>query len=171
VETIRKGNWDTDQATKTKLLTEYIESIKQHGVGCSEVSCGNARLLEYILDEAKAAKIPSADIQHAKAALEQQLGMDISAAARVLKTFAKTNDTRTAKEVAEGREVLDNKADAEKLETVDGFVMEARDQSQKENAPDRPEVAMSVWSLAWPPLAVLCLMIAWFFFPTARRHG
>ena len=48
LETVRKGYWNADQATKAKLLNEYIESINKHGVNCTDVSCGNARLLESV---------------------------------------------------------------------------------------------------------------------------
>ncbi len=67
LETVRKGYWNADQATKSKLLSEYIESINKHGVNCTDVSCGNAKLLEYVMKEAAKAGVPAPAIANARA--------------------------------------------------------------------------------------------------------
>ena len=70
METIRKGYWAADRETLDRLLTEYVESVNTHGVGCAEHTCGNPRLLEYVLDQARIAEIPAVDLE----AFEQALG-------------------------------------------------------------------------------------------------
>ena len=52
VETIRKDYWNADEETTRRLLSEYVESVAAFGVGCAGHTCGNPRLLQYVLDEA-----------------------------------------------------------------------------------------------------------------------
>ena len=94
IETIRKDHWNADQATRTRLLEEYINSINEHGVSCTEVSCGNGRLLEYVMNEAAKANIPAPALANARAALEQAMGKSIETAADELRAFAQRNDAR-----------------------------------------------------------------------------
>lgn len=94
IETIRKDRWNADQATRTRLLEEYIGSINEHGVSCTEVSCGNGRLLEYVMNEAARANVPAPALASARAALEQAMGKSIETAAEELRAFAQRNDAR-----------------------------------------------------------------------------
>lgn len=88
IETIRKGGWNADVKIRRKLLQEYLASVNQHGVNCTEASCGNARLLEYVLDEAQAAGLDAEAITHAKDAFESAMGRSIKQAADELRSFA-----------------------------------------------------------------------------------
>ncbi|MGC3982560.1 MAG: cobaltochelatase subunit CobN [Steroidobacteraceae bacterium] len=103
LETVRKDYWKADQQTKTKLLQEYIDSINQHGVSCAEHTCGNGRLLEYVMQEAKAAGIPTPALDSARAALEKAIGKKIEVAAQQLRDFAQRNDAAENAERAQGQ--------------------------------------------------------------------
>ena len=58
VETIRKGYWETDAATLERLLREHVDSVAEHGVGCSVQTCANPRLLRYVLEQGAVMNIP-----------------------------------------------------------------------------------------------------------------
>ncbi|HEV7692742.1 MAG TPA: cobaltochelatase subunit CobN [Hyphomonadaceae bacterium] len=103
IETVRKGYWKADEATKTKLLEEYIESIDEHGVSCTEVSCGNGRLLEYVMQGAAKAGVPAPKLAAARAALEKAMNKKIEVAAAELKDFAQKNEVREIAERDQGR--------------------------------------------------------------------
>jgi cobaltochelatase CobN len=126
-ETVRKGYWKADAATRATLAREYIDSIQRHGVSCTEVSCGNARLLEFVLQEARKAGVAPGAIANVKQALEKAMGRDIEAAASQLRDFAKSNDAReTATAKAAGAKGA--------APTVRGYVMQERQQSQSSAA-------------------------------------
>src|SRR5690606_30910803 len=103
IETIRKDYWRTDAATKNTLIREYLESVNKHGVSCSEVTGPNARLLEYVLDEAGAAGVPAPAVDNARQALETAMGKRIAAAAQALREFAPRNDAGGNAERDQGR--------------------------------------------------------------------
>ncbi|HEY8429169.1 MAG TPA: cobaltochelatase subunit CobN, partial [Sandaracinaceae bacterium] len=63
IETVRKGYWQADAATLATLVQEYIDSVNEHGVGCSDHTCGNPRLLEYVIEQAVAAGVPAPAIE------------------------------------------------------------------------------------------------------------
>jgi cobaltochelatase CobN len=103
LETTRKGYWKADSATKTKLLNEYIESINKHGVNCTDVSCGNGKLLDYVMKEAAKAGVPAPAIANARSQLEKAMGKTIEAAAQELSQFSQNNDARELAERAQGQ--------------------------------------------------------------------
>jgi cobaltochelatase CobN len=97
LETIRKDYWKADQATLDELLTRYVESVNTHGINCTDVSCGNARLMEYVVQQAEAlGNIPSVDIEAFRAEVEAAIKGSIEEAARSQEAFAKSNDARIA---------------------------------------------------------------------------
>ena len=190
IETIRKDHWNADDATKTRLLNEYIESINSHGVSCTEVSCGNGRLLEYVMQEAAKANIPAPAIDSARSKLEQAMGKTVAEAAEELRAFAKRNDAAedakqatSRKDVAAARALAATapapaatpqpqpvpeepkpqelaKAEPKQLE---GQVMteEKRTQPKPEAATVAEPVTLAGWELAWPAILVFGLMIGW----------
>ena len=104
LETVRKGYWNADPQTKAKLLSEYIESINKHGVNCTDVSCGNAKLLEYVMKEAAKAGVPAPAIANARGQLEKAMGKKIEVAAEALRQFTQKNDAREIAERAQGQQ-------------------------------------------------------------------
>ncbi|MFT3722223.1 MAG: cobaltochelatase subunit CobN [Hyphomonadaceae bacterium] len=190
IETIRKDHWNADEATKARLLSEYIESINTHGVSCTEVSCGNGRLLEYVMQEAAKANIPAPAIDSARAKLEQAMGRTVAEAAEELRAFAKRNDAaEDAKQAASRDDVEAARAlaatapapaattqtqpapeepkpqDVAKAEPkqLEGQVMteEKRTQPKPEAAAVAEPVTLAGWELAWPAILVFGLMIGW----------
>ena len=190
IETIRKDHWNADEATRTRLLEEYIGSINEHGVSCTEVSCGNGRLLEYVMQEAAKANIPAPALDAARAALEQAMGKKIEVAAEELRAFAKRNDAAEDARQAESRASIANAmASAEAAPSpsqtlapetptremppeptappepqhFEGAVMteEVRSPPKTEAAAAAEPVPLTPWDLAWPALVVVGLLGAW----------
>jgi cobaltochelatase CobN len=48
LETIRKGYWKADEATKTQIAELHVELIKKHKPGCSGFVCDNSKLQNMI---------------------------------------------------------------------------------------------------------------------------
>ena len=146
VETIRKGYWEADRETLDRLLIEYVESVTTHGVGCAEHTCGNPRLLEYVLNEARLAEIPGEDLEAFQEALEQALGVDIETAARAAEAFVRRNE-----------------AESGPTENLDGFRME-ESISELESAPAVPvdqSLGDAERAALWVGIPVLGLLVAW----------
>ena len=93
VETIRKDYWQADEATTERLLREHVESVAKHGVGCSEHTCGNPRLLRYVLEQGAAMNIPGPALEAYRAAMEEAIGADIETAAAELEAFVRWNES------------------------------------------------------------------------------
>jgi len=106
IETIRKDYWKADAGTRGKLVREYLESVNKHGVNCTDVSCGNARLLRYVMQQAVGAGVPAPMIVKARAALEKAMGRSIESASSDLEAFAKRNDARETAERAQARQTV-----------------------------------------------------------------
>ncbi len=94
IETIRKDYWDADQETLTELLEALVESVDQHGISCSEVVCGNPRLLEYVLIEGERASIDGVDLANFRQVVEAAIQANIEELARAMEEFAETNDAQ-----------------------------------------------------------------------------
>ncbi len=146
METIRKGYWAADRETLDRLLTEYVESVNTHGVGCAEHTCGNPRLLEYVLDQARIAEIPAVDLEAFEQALEQALGIDIETAARAAEAFVRRNE-----------------AESIMSENLQGLRME-ESVSELETSPAVPasdSFGDSERAALWVGVPVLGLLVAW----------
>jgi cobaltochelatase CobN len=184
LETVRKGYWRADQQTKTKLLSEYVDSINKHGVNCTDVSCGNARLLEYVMKEAAKAGVPAPAIANARAQLEKAMGKKIEVAAEALRQFSQANDARELAERAQARRApsalqapanaaasnarAPGKAASSKVQQaasklLQGLVMSEETRSltpPKTDAAAKPP-ALSLWDVTWPIALLLTLLLGW----------
>src|SRR5690606_22309360 len=100
--------WKADEATRARLVREYLDNVTRPGVASTDVSCGNGRLVRYVLDEAERTGVPAPTIEQAQAAFEQAMGRPIEAAASELEAFAQRNDARAAVERAEGLRILEH---------------------------------------------------------------
>ncbi len=176
IETTRKGYWSADEGTRARLLAEFIESVNAHGASCSEVTCGNPRLLAHILKEAPAAGVPAPAIASAQAAFEDLLDRTIDGAAQELVAFAARNDAAEAAESAGAREMLRNPDSAGAAaiaaaapEALEGFLMQEEDRSDTPPTPmETPATEMRAIDLVWPPAAAFGLLMAWLFWPARR---
>jgi cobaltochelatase CobN len=133
LETTRKGYWQADAETRATLVREYLESVAEHGVGCSDNTCGNARLLEYVVEQARAANVPAADVAAFVAAVEQATGAPIAELAAAAREFVAANEARLANRAVPGA------AEAAVPESVDAAELRGyRLQNMAEPASEQP---------------------------------
>ena len=92
LETIRKGYWQPDDDTRNELLQRYVESVSEFGINCTELSCGNPRLMEYVLQQGLQTDIPQLALDAFREAVETAMRGGIEAGARALENFARDND-------------------------------------------------------------------------------
>ena len=150
IETVRKAYWDADEATLTRLLDEYVDSVNTHGVGCSTHTCGNPRLLEYVLERAAETGVPAVELEAFQATVEQAIGIDIESAADAAEAFVRRNEAVSETD-------------------LEGFRMT--------ESVDRPETPTDVadgagptpWDGLWAGLPVLGALVAWSAW--RRRRG
>ena len=96
METIRKGYWGADQATRETLLQRYISSVNRHGVGCAENTCGNPLLMEFVVNEAAAAGVAPAEVEKFRIAVEEATQEKIEDLAAAARDFIQQNEARIA---------------------------------------------------------------------------
>jgi len=152
IETVRKDFWKPDKATKETLLREYLESVAAHGVNCTENSCGNARLLQYVLEQGRAAGIPSPLLDKAQAAFEKAMGEAVAPAAQRLQEFAERNDAREKAEAGAARAAPDD---------LKGYLMEQENRSQRQQSAGTQSGQSSPWSTLWWAIPLLSLLLLW----------
>ena len=147
VETIRKGYWEADEATTRRLLSEYVESVATHGVGCAGHTCGNPRLLQYVLDEGAVMNIPGPSLDTFRTAMEEAIGTDIARAAAAAEDFVRRNEARPAT----------------MTRNLEGFRMEATlDDAVPVPAPrSAGEASDGAWDALWVGVPLLGFLVAW----------
>jgi len=159
VETIRKGYWEADRATETKLLEEYVASVNRNGVGCAEFTCGNPQLQKYVLDEGLRAGIPVPALDGFRRAMEAATGAGIESGVEDAESFVAENDA----EMARNLETIP--ARSRIARQLEGYVMDQ--QADSEQSPTRPNIGATrtefVVLLTSAP--VLLLLLLW-----RRRH-
>ena len=163
VETVRKGYWKADAATQKKLLEEYVNSVARHGASGSELTTGNPRLQKYVLDEGRKVGIPVPALDAFQKAMEQATATQIDAAAEDAENFAKQNDTQMAANLAK------IPAMSRVANTIKGYVMDQRDESQQRDAASGDAVRGEVQALVIG-IPVVALLVAWRW-QRARRAG
>ena len=152
VETIRKGYWAADAATTERLLREHVDSVAAHGVGCSQHTCGNPRLLRYVLEQGAVMNIPGPALDAYRAAMEEAIGADIESAAAEAEEFVRWNESRP------------------RLTTmnIEGLLMEeSADSSEPLPAPPASGAEDGVWTPLWVGAPILGLLALWRW----RRRG
>ncbi|NOX70388.1 MAG: cobaltochelatase subunit CobN, partial [Gammaproteobacteria bacterium] len=96
METIRKGYWKTDAATLTTLMDRYISSVNDNGIGCSENTCGNPLLMQYVINNATASGIPEPTVRKFRDALESATRDTVENQARAADAFIRQNENHVA---------------------------------------------------------------------------
>ena len=151
---------NADEETKKRLLEEYIESVNRHGVGCAEHTCGNPRLLMYVLEEGVQAGLPLPDLMGLRRAFEAAMALNIPGAATAAADFSERNEERSREE---SRQVAENLQFPEPF--LEGFKMtEVREEPT--SYPRAASIA-GKWDGLWVALPVLGVLILW----RARRRG
>jgi cobaltochelatase CobN len=161
IETVRKEYWDADAATLHELVTEYVNSVNTHGVGCSENTCANPRLLEYVIEQAIAAEIPLPDLEAFQAAIEEAIGAPIVELAAAAVEFARSNEARLEARQVPGPEALVEPT-IESAE-LQGYLMQTLQEVQPadESVPEQRRFRSQTWEAVWIALAILGLLLAW----------
>jgi len=150
LETIRKEYWHADQETLSELLSTYIASVKKHGINCTEVSCGNPRLMEYVLLEGEKSGLPGVDLSEFRQAVETAIQASIETLARSAEEFATNNDARIA-------ELYKTAA------ALQGFAMEPIEQPQTSPQPHELSPATNnTITYFFQALVVLVLLLWWY---------
>lgn len=150
VETIRKGYWKADAATTEKLLREYVESVNQHGVGCSEHTCGNPRFQKYVTEQAKAAGIPVPAIEGFRRAMERATESSINAAAKAAEDFVRRNEAAPS-------ETSRNAVPS----PLQGYLMEMEERSRSTPAQASNASRPSDWDGIWVAVPMLAVLFGW----------
>lgn len=156
VETIRKGYWKADAETEKKLLTEYIESVNRHGVGCAEHTCGNPRLSKYTMDRAKALGIPVPAIEGFQQAMEKAIGSRISAASAATEKFVERNEAAppTPSQITQT-------PTKQVLAPLQGYLMDVKEQTPHASRSSKATASSQDWYSLWVSLPVLLSLFAW----------
>ena len=168
LETIRKGYWHADEQTRAQLLKEYIESVERHGVGCSEETCGNARLLKYVLDNAVKAGVPAPAVDQFRAAMEKAIGRTIPAAAAAAERFVRNNEQRYAAQPGGLTNASSKQGDAPgvskppQVSKLRGLLMEQEQRAERSVSRTRAQSTESPgWEALYPAIPLLLLLGAW----------
>jgi len=142
VETIRKGYWSASAGTEAKLIEEYVRSVDEHGVGCSEHTCGNPRLLEYVLQRGRELNVPAATLEKFRQAMEASIRQSIPIAARAAEEFVKRNE-------------------AAKPGELRGYLMEQQQKASQAVTQGRAVLRDTSWDFLWVALPLLGFLFMW----------
>ncbi len=154
IETVRKDAWAADAPTRRRLLEEFIESVNEYGASGSEVTTGNPRLLEYVIDEALDAGVPAPAVASFEQIMETAMGVDIQAAADRVREFVRMNERP-------GVTAVDAPNTADPVPSLEGYRME-RVPSREPTSVSRPAIgAQGDWDGLWVTVPVLGFLIIW----------
>lgn len=147
VETIRKGYWKANEETTRRLLSEYVESVATYGVGCAEHTCGNPRLLQYVLDQGAVMNIPGPLLDTFRTAMEETIGIDIATAAAAAEDFVRRNEARPA--------TMTRNLEGFRMDTttIDGGPVPAPRSAG--------EASDGAWDALWVGVPLLGFLVAW----------
>ena len=186
IETIRKDYWKADRQTHARLVREYLENVATHGINCTEISCGNARLLRHVMEQAIKIGVPAPIVSKARASMEKAMGASIEDSAARLEAFAQRNDAReiaertsvqklAASPLAEqapqvpedpagkaGSPARPSKQPDRTPAALEGMLMEEEDRSVKVPMVQKaPLPALSAVDAIWPAVLLILLLGAW----------
>ena len=153
LETVRKGYWQPDDATRKRLIEEYLESVETHGVSCSDHTCGNPRFLEYVGQVATQSGIPSRLIETFETTMNRALGTRVHERAAQAREFVSSNEARIAlrqEQAAAGR------APSE----IEGYQMEPAETSEQSSPVQSLDFRRTFGSVFFGA-ALLALLFRW----------
>ena len=155
VETIRKGYWNADAATETRLIEELAASVEAHGVSCSDLTCGNPLLAEYVLERGSALGVPAPSLEAFADAVEAATRTEIYASAAEAQAFTAENETTLAERLAE------TPAPSRDAGRVEGFALEEQQRVVQEQVRSLASSSGGVFEALWGGLPVLAVLLAW----------
>ncbi|MEM7100493.1 MAG: cobaltochelatase subunit CobN [Pseudomonadota bacterium] len=118
LEVTRKGYWDATEQVRQALAKEFLDSVIRNGFTCSEITCGNPRLLEYLLETAAESGFDQQLLDEFERETESRMQRDIQQAARQDEAFAEANEERIRRRNAmleDGIDPVELDADQEEL--------------------------------------------------------
>ena len=161
LETVRKGYWEANDATVEELLQRYVSAVTADGINCTEVSCGNPRLMEYVLEQSEARAVSGVDLAAFRSIVEAALQAGIEELARAAENFAQRNDARINQQFQPSAAATTDSPD------FTGFRMEQIEQAQSR---PREQSASHLQEAVWynPTLwllqaAILALLLGWWY--------
>ena len=155
VETIRKGYWNADAATETRLIAELAASVEAHGVSCSDLTCGNPLLAEYVLERGSALGVPAPPLEAFADAVEAATRTEIYASAAEALAFTAENDAALAERLAE------TPSPGRDAGRVEGFALEEQQPAVQEQARPLASVGGGLFEALWGGLPVLAVLLVW----------
>jgi cobaltochelatase CobN len=168
VETIRKGYWDADPTTKQKLLSEYVDSVNQHGPSGAEFTSGNPRLSKYVLEQGKAAGIPVPALEQFQRAMEQSMRGTVDQGTATAEGFVTRNEASppvspAAAPAAATPPAAVQARTAAPSSPLEGFLMEqeTRDRTPAASRPSSAPSLGSEWASLLATLPILAILLAW----------
>ncbi len=135
LEVVRKGYWNASVEIRHTLAREYLNSVERHGVSCSQNTCGNPRLLQYLLEQARAAGVAETQLQEFQANIEQKMGGTIADKALQQETFARNNEAKIRRRNA----MLEDGMDPE---LIDQYEIDAGQTQAADNSPTTSSARM-----------------------------
>ncbi len=153
LETVRKEYWKADDATRARLLEEFLASVERHGLSCSETTCGNPSLTKYVIEQAAKAGIPAPRIEAFQAKVEAATGKSTAQTAQREAEFVTRNESR----IAERQGRLQRGA-----REVAGYLMEQTQRFKQPLARSQSSaVTGSPLSVLWIGLPLLFVLFLW----------
>jgi len=161
IETVRKEYWQADTDTLTTLLTEYIDNVNRHGVGCAEHTCGNPQLLEYVIEQALEAGVPVPAVEAFSDAMEQAIGAPIEQLVAAAAEFIRQNEAGLNNRQVPGAESIEEQT-IESTE-LQGYLMQTVEEIASSNEPvlDPPRLESKNLSMFLLALLVLGVLGVW----------
>ena len=154
IETIRKQYWQADEATRETLLREYVDSVVRHGVSCSEHTCANPRLVDWVVEQGRLHALPGQQLDDFLQAFERAIGRTLAGAKAEADAFVERNEAIHAS--APGT------AGPSRLE---GYRMEV---TKQESERRRPSLRIGgPWTALWIAIPLLGILLWW----RARSRG
>lgn len=162
IETVRKAYWSPDEDTLAALLEAHIENVLEHGVGCSDNTCGNPRLLRFVVEQALEAGLPVPDVEAYIEAFEQVIGASIEELAAAAEVWANQNDARIAGRVVPGPEAV-TMASVDTAE-LRGYLMQSVDRgapAPADQGPSGVQVDTRSLGVVWLGALLIAVLLVW----------
>ncbi len=141
LESARKEYWSASEEQKQRLAVEYVESVLEHGLSCSDNTCDNPLLHSEIIEIAKPL-LDAETLERFRAAIE--------------KAIQKTLEQQTAELEQLRKELIEGFERESMPARVDGYEME---KIEREPIVDRGPLGNALWWAALLAAAVIAIFL------------